>query len=79
MLVSDGTAYFAASLLPWKPTYLCAVDAATGELLWSAPAEDWCGDLEGCDPGISHAIKVVPGAEAERVTNLTGPARPNLG
>ncbi len=31
VLVQDGTAYFAASLLPWKESYLCAVDAATGE------------------------------------------------
>ena len=46
---------------PPKPG-LYALDAATGELLWSAPAEDLCGDLEGCDPGISHAIKAVPGA-----------------
>ena len=46
---------------PPKPG-LYALDAATGELLWSAPAENLCGDLEGCDPGISHAIKAVPGA-----------------
>ncbi|HID76697.1 MAG TPA: hypothetical protein EYP56_11965, partial [Planctomycetaceae bacterium] len=30
LLVADGTAYFAAGLLPWHPTYLCAVDAASG-------------------------------------------------
>jgi hypothetical protein len=31
-VVVDGkTAYFAASLLPWKSSYLCAVDAATGQ------------------------------------------------
>lgn len=28
--VQDGIAYFAASLLPWKLSYLCAVDADTG-------------------------------------------------
>ena len=28
--VVEGTAYFAASLLPWKESYLCAVDALTG-------------------------------------------------
>lgn len=32
VLVSGGTAYFAASLLPWRPSYLCAVDALTGEV-----------------------------------------------
>lgn len=31
VLVDNGTAYFAASLLPWRPSYLCAVDALTGE------------------------------------------------
>lgn len=30
VLVENGTAYFACSLLPWKPSYLCAVDAETG-------------------------------------------------
>lgn len=41
---------------------LYALDAGSGEMLWSAPAPDPCGDLEGCDPGISHAISAVPGA-----------------
>jgi len=27
-----GTAYFAAGMLPWKESYFCAVDAATGEV-----------------------------------------------
>ena len=31
VLVQDGTAYFAASLLPWKESYLCAVNAETGK------------------------------------------------
>jgi len=30
VLVQDGKAYFAASLLPWQHSYLCAVDAETG-------------------------------------------------
>jgi len=30
VVVHDGTAYFAAAMLPWEPAYLCAVDAATG-------------------------------------------------
>ena len=30
VLVQDGTAYFAASLLPWKQSWLCAVNAKTG-------------------------------------------------
>ena len=31
VLVQNDTAYFAASLLPWKESYLCAVDAKTGK------------------------------------------------
>jgi polyvinyl alcohol dehydrogenase (cytochrome) len=46
---------------PAKPG-LYAVDAATGKLLWSAPAPDVCGDLADCDPGISQAIIAIPGA-----------------
>jgi outer membrane protein assembly factor BamB len=30
VLVDRGTAYFAMSFLPWKPTFICALDAATG-------------------------------------------------
>lgn len=38
-----------------------AIDAATGSLLWSAPAADRCGGREFCDPGISAAITAIPG------------------
>jgi len=31
VLVDGGTAYFAAGMLPWEDTYLCAVDAETGK------------------------------------------------
>ncbi|RJP19503.1 MAG: hypothetical protein C4527_26715 [Candidatus Omnitrophota bacterium] len=31
VLVADGIAYFTAALLPWKESYLCAVDAETGK------------------------------------------------
>ena len=30
VIVQDGIAYFAASLLPWRESYLCALDAQTG-------------------------------------------------
>ncbi len=30
--IDGGTAYFAASLFPWEPSYLCAADAATGKI-----------------------------------------------
>ncbi len=32
VLVQDSRVYFAASLLPWQKTYLCALDARTGAL-----------------------------------------------
>lgn len=32
VVVDRGTAYFGASLLPWNPSYLMAVDALTGEM-----------------------------------------------
>jgi len=40
---------------------LYALDAFTGEVLWSAPANNVCGDRKDCDPGISQAITAIPG------------------
>ena len=31
VLVRDGNAYFAASMLPWRESFLCSVSAATGK------------------------------------------------
>ena len=31
VMVDNGTAYFGGSLLPWKRSYLCSLDAATGK------------------------------------------------
>ncbi|KGE03928.1 outer membrane protein assembly factor BamB family protein [Pseudohaliea rubra] len=40
-----------------------AVDARTGELLWSRVNPDQCGDDRPfCDPGISAAVTAIPGA-----------------
>lgn len=42
---------------------LHAVDASSGELLWSNVAEDRCGEERPfCDPGISAAVTAIPGA-----------------
>jgi len=41
---------------------LYAIDAASGENLWAFESPDVCDGIEGCDPGISHAINAVPGA-----------------
>lgn len=32
VMVEDGIAYFGASLLPWKKSYVCALNAATGKV-----------------------------------------------
>ena len=41
---------------------LYALDAETGEIVWSTPAPDVCAKLKYCDPGISQAITAIPGA-----------------
>ncbi|MEL7538363.1 MAG: PQQ-binding-like beta-propeller repeat protein [Pseudomonadota bacterium] len=38
------------------------LDAFTGELLWSQPADDVCGDRVDCDPGVSAAVTAIDGA-----------------
>ncbi len=35
--IDNGIAYFGASLLPWKESYLCAVDAKTGQAAGADP------------------------------------------
>ncbi len=32
VLIEDGKAYFGASLIPWKKSYLCAIDAKSGKV-----------------------------------------------
>lgn len=47
---------------PAKPG-VYSVDAANGEILWSAPAPtDVCNDMPFCTPGVSQAITAIPGA-----------------
>ncbi len=47
---------------PAKPG-MHALNANTGELLWSTVVEDTCGeDRVFCDPGISAAVTAMPGA-----------------
>ncbi len=41
---------------------LYSVDAFSGELVWSRPADNICGATPDCDPGISAAISVTDGA-----------------
>ena len=40
ILVEDGRAFFAASLFPWKKSYLCALDADSGEKSFVAEEDD---------------------------------------
>ena len=47
---------------PAKPG-VYSVNAATGEIIWSAPAPtDVCNDTPFCTPGVSQAITAIPGA-----------------
>ncbi len=46
---------------PPKPG-LYALNAEHGGRLWAAPADNVCGELTDCDPGISQAITAIPGA-----------------
>ncbi len=39
-----------------------AIDAATGRILWTTPADDVCAGRQFCDSGISAAVTAVPGA-----------------
>jgi polyvinyl alcohol dehydrogenase (cytochrome) len=41
---------------------LYALDTATGESVWSTPADDRCNGEKACDPGILAAITSIPGA-----------------
>ncbi|MDD9894571.1 MAG: PQQ-binding-like beta-propeller repeat protein [Gammaproteobacteria bacterium] len=48
--------------MPAKPG-VYAVNAVTGEFIWSAPAPtDVCGNTPFCTPGVSQAITAIPGA-----------------
>jgi polyvinyl alcohol dehydrogenase (cytochrome) len=38
-----------------------ALNATTGELLWSTLADDRCQGLQYCEPGISAAVTAIPG------------------
>jgi len=54
---SEGKVY------DWPPRPgLYALDVVTGELLWSSPADDVCAGRALCEPGISAAVTVIPGA-----------------
>jgi polyvinyl alcohol dehydrogenase (cytochrome) len=41
---------------------LYALEAESGEIIWSSPAPDLCGGMEHCDPGISAPVTAIPGA-----------------
>jgi polyvinyl alcohol dehydrogenase (cytochrome) len=49
------------SPLPARPG-VHAVNAANGDLLWSAPAASVCGETPRCETGVSQAISAIPGA-----------------
>lgn len=53
----DGRVYDVAR----RGAGLHALDAATGRVLWNAPAENVCNGRANCDPGISSAVSAIPG------------------
>jgi polyvinyl alcohol dehydrogenase (cytochrome) len=47
--------------VPARPG-LYALEAASGDIIWSSPAPDLCEGMEHCDPGISAPVTAIPGA-----------------
>ncbi len=43
VLIEEGIAYFGASLIPWKKSYLCALDARTGK---TGKKDTWVHEVE---------------------------------
>jgi polyvinyl alcohol dehydrogenase (cytochrome) len=59
--ISDKDMAARTYTVPAKPG-LYALDARTGEVRWSQPANDVCAGKKDCAPGISQAITAIPGA-----------------
>ncbi len=77
VMVRDGTAYFAASLFPWEPSYLCAVDAATGSTGGEGRyvSEERGLTLQGALLASSDALYVPQGRSVPLVYGLNDGAR----
>lgn len=68
VLLRDGLAYFGASLVPWEKSYLCAVDAATGEARFSTVHDDMT--LQGAMLASSTSLYVPQGRSVPLVFDL---------
>lgn len=73
VVVEDGTAWFACAMLPWKESWLCAVDAVTGT---TEAAQHFTKSLPGRTmegpPALSSKFLVLPqGRVAPRVFDRT--------
>ncbi len=73
VLVLGDTAFFGASLVPWEPTYLCAVDAGTGAPRWTARHEDMT--LQGALLASAETLYAPQGRAAPLLFNRTDGAR----
>ena len=73
VLVDDGMAYFACSLLPWENAYLCAVDADTGSsgVSGSFQRENSRITMEGALVASDSMLYVPQGRRAPRLCRRT--------
>lgn len=69
VLVDQGNAYFAASLFPWNPSYLCALDAATGRPKGDGRYQAVCRNvvLQGALLASDHHLYALQGRSAPLV------------
>ncbi|MEQ6120474.1 PQQ-binding-like beta-propeller repeat protein [Reichenbachiella sp. MALMAid0571] len=59
VIIEEGTAYFAASMLPWQVSYVCAVDAKTGKPTGEGRYVKEFNDLTMEGPIVSSGEKII--------------------
>ncbi|MEQ9289312.1 MAG: PQQ-binding-like beta-propeller repeat protein [Cyclobacteriaceae bacterium] len=59
VIIEEGTAYFAASMLPWQASYVCAVDAETGKPSGEGRYVKEFNDLTMEGPIVSSGEKII--------------------
>jgi outer membrane protein assembly factor BamB len=75
VLVDRGRAWFAASLLPWQPSYLCCLDAATGSMQGGFVAEHGELTLQGAMLAAGDLLFVPQGRSAPLTFNRSNGSR----
>ena len=59
VIIEEGTAYFAASMLPWQTSYVCAVDYKTGKISGEGRYVKEFDDLTMEGPIVSSGEKII--------------------